>query len=122
MEQKENKVLLFIKNNKIVVIIGVIVLIVLLITILFATKVIGTNYDKEMTNLVKDYYENNIKGNVIGIDKQKVTITDLKNADMNVSKLEKCNEDSYSYVIINNPMEAEKDKIEYSIENHLDCK
>ena len=80
--------------------------------------------DKAMTALVTTYYEEKIKGNVFGVNQQKVTLQALEEAGYDISSvIDKGEYDktkTYSLVKIENPNETDVDKIKYTVENHLD--
>lgn len=86
------------------------------------------NLEKEMSSLTSQYFDEFIRSKVIGINKQIITIETLEKANYDTSKLtdpytgKACDkQNSYSYIIINDPAETAYDKITYTVENHLVC-
>ncbi len=79
--------------------------------------------NNEMTKLASKYYEENIKGKVIGVDQHEITLEAIKDKGfLNIDGLSKCDpKESKSYVIVENPIEEDIKKIRYKIENHLVC-
>ena len=83
---------------------------------------VNSRRDKLMTELTEEYYNTYIKGRIFGINKQKVTLETLeKNTKNDIGILEKCDKDSYAYIIVFNSSEARIKKIEHTIETHLNC-
>ena len=82
------------------------------------------NLEEEMAEMVSSFYDKNIKGKVIGVDKQIVTLKDLQSQayDINHFIIAECDLESYSYVVLDDPQETDVKKIKYTIEHHLDCK
>lgn len=122
----------FLRNKKFTFIIALIVLVVALIGTIFLVnnrqEASAKALEKEMTNLTSRYFDEFIRSKVIGINKQIITIDTLEKANYDISKLkdpytgQTCDkENSFSYIIINDPAETDYDKISYTVENHLKC-
>ncbi len=84
------------------------------------------NYEKleeEMTTKASSYYEEYLKGYVVGVDQHKITLEDLKNKDYNINNFikRKCELDSYVLIKLEAD-EQHTDNDNYDIENHLTCK
>ena len=81
------------------------------------------NLEEKMTAMVSSFYEKNIKGKVIGVHRQIVTLEDLQKQDYDISVFIKssCKLESFSYVILEDAQETDVAKIKYTVENHLDC-
>ena len=79
--------------------------------------------NNKMEKITTEFYNENIKGKVIGVNKQIVTLKDLKKQNYDISDFEraKCDLESFAYVIIKDPQETDKAKIKFTIENHLKC-
>lgn len=81
--------------------------------------------NKKMIELVTKYYERDIKENAVGVNRLIVTLQTLEDAGFEIKGVKGkpgVSEDltkAYSYIIIENPNETHKDKIIYTIENHL---
>ena len=83
---------------------------------------VNSRREKLMTELTEEYYNAYIKGRIFGINKQKITLETLKkNTKKDIGILEKCDKDSYAYIIVFNSSEARIKKIEHTIETHLNC-
>lgn len=83
----------------------------------------GTIEDK-MIALTTEFYENEIAGKVIGVDRQIVSLDILKKLNYDVTPFDKakCNfSESKAYINIENSAETDINKIEYSIELDLKC-
>ena len=75
--------------------------------------------DAIMTDLATSYYESNIKGKVLNVNISKITVADLEQAGLDVSKLQCSKEDSYALVIVANPNETDLSKISYTVKPHV---
>ncbi len=118
MKKRKNTSYKFIvKKNMIIITVS------LLVLFLFLSYKIYNSKENIMKRYVSKYYDETIRGKVIGIDRQIVTIRDLEKAGFNINEFkEKCNmEESFSYVILENPKERDIEKIKYTVENHLVC-
>jgi len=81
--------------------------------------------NKKMTELVSQYYETNLKRNSAPVNRIIVTLQTLEEAGFNISGVKGkpgVSEDlskAFSYIIVENSEETDKEKITYIIENHL---
>lgn len=110
---------------------GIVVLIVIVSVIIIIgqlRKISANDLEKDMTSMVSKYFDENIRGKVIGINKQIVTVETLERAGYDIKNLKDPNSgtdcdkvESFSYVVIADPSETDFDKIVYSVENHLKC-
>lgn len=80
--------------------------------------------ETEMSELVSSFYDKYIKGMTVGIHRHIVTLKDLEAQEYNINHFTilECDMESFSYVILDDPMETDIAKIKYTIEHHLDCK
>lgn len=114
-------------NSPKVVIVGIIILAIIIIISLFGyflVKDSNESIDEKMTELVDDYYKTKIKDWVFGVDKHKITLRSLEDANYNIEvfKEHNCNfETSYSYVVIDETKEINPDNSKYTIETFLMC-
>ena len=114
----------FIVKNKKKVAVLVIALVVVGVGIFAGTTFANPNLDGEMNKVVDSFYNDRIRGKVIGIKKQLVTLSALDKAGYDVSALKNagCNMDNtFAYVVLEDPNETEFDKIKYTIEITLAC-
>ena len=74
------------------------VLIVLCTLFLFGCK---KDYQKELEEVGKTYYETYVKGKVTGLDKVEITLNDLKKLDkIDLSKVKSCSNDTKITMVI----------------------
>ncbi len=127
----EKKVVKVNRRAVVVLIISIVVLLLVLLGVIYLTKEKdgSDNLKSNFEELVKTYFEKNIKGNVINVSQQKVTLKTLKSMNYNTTIMKnastgkECNlENTYGLVIIENPEETEKANIRYKIEVRLDCR
>lgn len=112
------------KNNKKIIfifLVSIIIIICLICIILFNNKELKLK--KQFRIYASDYYDNNIKGTKIGIDRQTITLEKLKENGYDISLFDKenCDMRSYVYIILKDSNETDISKIEYTIEYHLTC-
>ena len=126
VNEKKPKKKIRIRNKNIIILtsITLMILIIFIPIIIFGSKISKDTLEKEMETMVSEFYDNNIKGKVIGMNRQIVTVEDLKNQGFDISLFEKakCKLESFSYVILEDPKEEDISKIKYTVEHHLDCK
>ena len=103
------------------------IVIIAIVTTIVIYKVTYTQEyaNKKMTKIVAKYYEENFKENSAQIGRLIVTLQTLEDAGYSIKGItgkpgvSKDLNQAFSYVIIENPEETDKDKIIYTIENHL---
>ena len=121
-----------ISDNKSTWVVGVVAVLIVIVSVMIIVgqlrKISASDLEKDMTSMVSKYFDENIRGKVIGINKQIVTIETLENAGHDIKNLKDPNSgtacdktESFSYVVIADPAETDYDKITYSVENHLSC-
>jgi hypothetical protein len=75
-----------------------------------------------MTELTTQYFNSNVRGKIIGVDRIEVSIKDLVQAGLDIDFLKNCDQkESKSSITIKNPKETESAKVEFSTKNHLIC-
>lgn len=109
----------------IVLITILILLISLLIFLTLTTK--KNDPKKDFEQLVVTYFDTNIRSKVLGINRHKVTLNDIKRSGISVNDFEinnnNCDLDkAHVYVVVENPKEEKYDLIKYKLETVLDCK
>lgn len=130
---EDNKVISFIIKNKFILIIIVIIMTIICYILFKSFKqspilpVINTfevDLEKEITNIAETYYQDEVKGKVIGIEEYRITLAILESSgyDVNIFRENNCDFDkSYSNIIIDDPNEINTQNINYSIKVHLSC-
>jgi len=109
---------------KIGVIVAITVIIATVASVLYVTNT-EDYINNQMTKVVTQYYERDMKENMVGVNRLIVTLQTLKDAGFNIKKIEgkkgvpKDLTKAFSYIIIQNPEETDYNKIIYTIENHL---
>ena len=121
-----------VSDNKSTWVVAVIVVLIVIVSVMIIIgqlrKISANDLEKDMTSMVSKYFDENIRGKVIGINKQIVTVETLERAGYDIKNLKDPNSgtacdkvESFSYVVITDPAETDYDKISYSVENHLTC-
>ena|GEM_PF-6153155 len=120
-------------NNKftragIVVVLVVIAVVAAVLLVRHLRRTSAADLESNMKTMASRYFDEKIRGNVIGINKQIISVGTLEKAGYDISGLKDpesgiaCDkENSFSYIIIGDPAETDYDKITYTVENHLSC-
>lgn len=101
------------------------IIIVLVMFMLVVTGCGKSNYkilEKELTDLSGKYYEEQLKGKVLGLNSHIVTIEALQTAGYDVTNFtnKKCDKTSYSLIVLE--LDENRDVVgDYKVENHLTC-
>lgn len=84
----------------------------------------GTDYtklEKDLTTKASKYYEDNLKGKVLGVTSHQVTLTALQAAKVDVTEFTDAKCKTTSYALINLKFNDKREITGYSVENHLSC-
>lgn len=97
----------------------------ILFIILLIIIVTGCHYnyeqlESEMNDKALSYYEEHLKGYIVGVNQHKITLKDLDNQNYNINKFIKQECELDSYVLIK--FMPDEDNDDYEIETHLTCK
>jgi hypothetical protein len=85
----------------------------------------GTNYsklEKDLADKATKYYNDDIKGKVLFVDQQQVSLSDLEKAKVDITEFTKESCDKSSYVLLKFTLDDKGlPKGDYKIETHLIC-
>lgn len=121
--KKDNKIVNFLLKYKIILIVAILFLVIMITYVLYKSNS-RINLEEKLLSIVETYYNDKIKGKVIGIKEQIVTLNTLEKAEYDITIFKEANcdlEESYSSVILEDPNETNLDKIKYSIQCYLKC-
>lgn len=86
------------------------------------SKVDFKSLENQLINEVTKYYNDNLKGMVIGVNEHKVTLSHLEASGVDISKYTEADCDVESYSLVKLTLDEENNVVgEPVVENHLSC-
>ncbi|MDD2181264.1 MAG: hypothetical protein PHW32_02720 [Bacilli bacterium] len=95
---------------------------VLLVAVVGCGKPNYKALETELESLAGKYYEEQLKGKVLGLDEHHITLKSLEDVNYDISKFVKENCDKTSYSLVQLTLDENREVVgDYKVENHLTC-